>query len=245
MAKQNIYDNPIFFDGYKKLREKEKNANNIFEKPALFSLLPNLSGKRVLDLGCGFGEHCMYYIAQGADAVVGIDISEKMLQAAREENNHPNITYINMPMEDISQIDDKFDVAVSSLAFHYVEDFANVVKNIYEKLNDNGVLLFSQENPLCTCHSSGDRWTRDENGEKKYLNLADYGVEGERESVWFVDNVKKYHRTFSTIINTLIDTGFVIEKMIEPLPTKEILRNMPEFKDLYHKPDFLLVKVRK
>lgn len=41
------------------------------------------------------------------------------------------------------------------------------------------VFIFSQENPLCTCHSGGDRWTRDENGKKMYLNLADYGVEGE------------------------------------------------------------------
>ena len=75
--------------------------------------------------------------------------------------------------------------------------------------------------------------------------LANYGVEGERESVWFVDNVKKYHRTFSTIINTLIEAGFTIEKMIEPLPTDELLEKYPAYKDLFHKPDFLLVRVKK
>ena len=42
MAKQNIYDNETFFEGYKKLRDNEINANNLFEKPALFSLLPEL-----------------------------------------------------------------------------------------------------------------------------------------------------------------------------------------------------------
>ena len=245
MAKQNIYDNQIFFEGYKNIRENKDNANNLFEKPALFSLLPDIKKKRVLDLGCGFGEHCMYYISKGAESVVGIDISEKMLQIAKKENAHCDITYINMPMEDIDRLDGKFDLAVSSLAFHYVEDFAGVVKSVYEKLNDGGVFVFSQENPLCTCHSGGDRWTRDENGEKMYVNLANYGIEGERETQWFVDNVKKYHRTFSTIINTLIDAGFVIEKMIEPLPTEEILKDAPEYRDLYHKPDFLLVRVRK
>lgn len=245
MATQNIYDNEIFFEGYKKIRENEANANNLFEMPALFSMLPELKGKKVLDLGCGFGEHCKRFVECGAEKVVGVDISEKMLEVAMQENNDQRITYLNMPMEDISKLHEQFDVVISSLAFHYVEDFEALIRNIYQMLNEDGVFVFSQENPLCTCHSGGNRWTKDENGNKLYLNLADYGVEGERESVWFVDNVKKYHRTFSTIINTLVEAGFSIEKMIEPLPSNELLEKYPDYKDLFHKPDFLLIKGRK
>ena len=245
MAQQNIYDNETFFEGYKKIRDNEVNANNLFEIPALFSMMPDLKGKRILDLGCGFGEHCKRFVKCGAEKVVGVDISEKMLEVAKFENSDQKITYLNMPMEEISQLHEQFDVVISSLAFHYVEDLGGVIENVYEMLAKNGTFIFSQENPLCTCHSGGDRWTRDENGNKLYLNLADYGVEGERESVWFVDNVKKYHRTFSTIVNALIETGFTIEKMIEPLPTAEILEKYPNYKDLLHKPDFLLVKARK
>ena len=245
MSQQNIYDNETFFEGYKKLRENEVNANNLFEIPALFSMMPDLKDKTILDLGCGFGEHCKRFVVSGAKKVVGIDISEKMLEIAKQENADSKITYINMPMENISQLKEKFDVVISSLAFHYVEDFAGVVKNIFDLLNENGIFLFSQENPLCTCFSGGNRWTKDENGNKLYINLSNYGIEGERESSWFVDNVKKYHRTFSSIINTLIETGFTIEKMIEPLPTEDLLKKYPDYKDLFHKPDFLLVKVRK
>ena len=245
MAKQNIYDNEIFFAGYKKIRENEGNANNLFEIPVLFSLLPDLTGKRVLDLGCGFGEHCRKFVECGAEKVVGIDISEKMLEVARMENADPKITYINMPMEDIAGLQEKFDVVISSLAFHYVEDFEGVIRNIYGLLEKNGVLVFSQEHPINTCHSGGNRWTRDAKGNKLYLNLANYGVEGERESVWFVDNVMKYHRTFSTITNTLTDAGFIIEKMIEPMPTEELLERYPDYGDLFHKPDFLLIRSRK
>ena len=245
MAQQNIYDNQTFFEGYKKIRENEANANNLFEIPALFSLMPDLKDKTILDLGCGFGEHCKRFVESGAKKVIGIDISEKMLEIARQENADSKITYINMPMENISKINEKFDIVISSLAFHYVEDFSGVVKNIFDMLNENGVFLFSQENPLCTCFSGGNRWTKDENGNKLYINLSNYGIEGERESTWFVDNVKKYHRTFSTIVNTLIETGFTIEKIIEPLPTEDLLKKYPEYKDLFHKPDFLLVKVRK
>ncbi len=245
MAKQNIFDNEVFFDGYKKLREKEVNANNLFELPTLYKLLPDVKGKRILDLGCGFGEHCIEYVNAGAERVVGVDISEKMLEVARKENSDPKITYLHMPMEDIGQIDEKFDLVISSLAFHYVEDFAGVVRNIYSLMNDDGVFLFSQEHPFSTCHSGGDRWTRDENGKKIHLNLMYYGREVETDSTWFVDNVKRYHRMFSTIVNTLADTGFVIEKMVEPLPDDELLAKYPEYYDLFFKPDFLFIRSRK
>ena len=51
MAQQNIYDDEIFFEGYKKIRDNKINANNLFEIPTLFSMLPDLKNKRILDLG--------------------------------------------------------------------------------------------------------------------------------------------------------------------------------------------------
>ena len=150
MVQQNIYDNEIFFAGYKKIRDNKVNANNLFEIPALFSMIPDLKGKRILDLGCGFGEHCKQFVDCGAERVVGIDISKKMLEVAMAENCHSKIEYINMAMEEISQLQDKFDVVISSLAFHYVEDFEGVIRNVYNLLDENGVFIFSQENPLCT-----------------------------------------------------------------------------------------------
>lgn len=245
MALQNIYDNETFFDGYKKIRENESNANNLFETPALLSLLPDLKNKAVLDLGCGYGDHCVEFIKRGASKVVGVDISEKMLEVAAAENSHPRITYKNMPMENISMLDEHFDVVVSSLAIHYVEDYKGLVSNVFDLMNANGHFIFSQENPLNTCFSTGSRWTKDEHGNKLFANISNYSTDGERESVWFVDNVKKYHRTFSTVINTLVEAGFVIEKLIEPIPTKEMIEKHPDQKDLLHKPDFLVVKVRK
>lgn len=245
MAQQNIYDNEIFFEGYRKLREREVNANNLFEIPALFSMLPELKEKRALDLGCGFGEHCRRFADCGAEKVVGIDISEKMLEIAKSENSGENITYIHMPMEEIGRLNEEFDIIISSLAIHYVEDFGGVVRDVYNMLCSGGYFIFSQEHPLCTCHSGGERWTRDQSGNKLYLNLSHYGVEGEKQSAWFVDNVKKYHRTFSTIINTLTAAGFCIEQIIEPLPSKELLEKYPDYADLFHKPDFLLIKARK
>lgn len=243
--KQNIYDNETFFDGYKKIRENKTNANILFEKPALFSLLPDLTGKRILDLGCGYGENCMEFVNKGASDVVGIDISKKMLEVAEKENSNPKITFKNMPMEDIAQLTGKFDIVVSSLALHYIKDFSGLVKNIYSLLNDRGLFIFSQEHPFNTCFTQGERWTKDSEGNKLFANISNYSIDGERKSKWFVEGVEKYHRTFSSIINTLVENGFQIVKLIEPAPSLEMAEEYPEHSDLRHKPDFLLVKVAK
>ena len=254
MSKQNIYDNEIFFEGYKTLREKANSANNLFEKPALFALLPDLHDKCVLDLGCGYGENCLKYAEMGAGKVIGLDISEKMLEIAKTENSNPKIEYKNMPMEDISlenllPAGGKFDLVVSSLAIHYVEDYAGLVKKIYALLKDGGYFIFSQESPINTCFTTGNRWTVDENGNKLYANLSNYSVDGKRESKWFVEGIEKYHRTFSTVINTLIDNNFKLEKLVEPYPTDEMVKansgKYDQHLDLRHKPDFLLVKAVK
>lgn len=246
MSKQNIYDNETFFEGYKKIRENKTNANNIFETPALFSLLPDLKELTILDLGCGAGNHCFEFAKQGAKKIVGIDISKKMLEVAEKENSHPNITYLNLPMENLIELSDKYDLVVSSLALHYIKDFEKLIKDVSFLLKPTGFFVFSQEHPLTSCFSgNGSRWTKDENGKKLFANISNYSTDGIRESTWFVEGVKKYHRTFSSIVNTMISNGFTIKKMIEPIPSAEMIENHPEYKDLLHKPDFLIIKAQK
>ena len=84
--------------------------------------LPELSGKKILDLGCGYGWHGQYAIEQGAEAVVGIDLSEKMLNKARELTTGRNVTFEQCAIEDFDAVDGSFDVVFSSRALHYVED---------------------------------------------------------------------------------------------------------------------------
>lgn len=87
-----------FLKVIKKLGKKKSNANDLFETPVLFSLLSDLQGKTILDLGCGVGGHCFEFVNGGAKKVVGIDISKKMLEVAEKENHHSKITYLNLPM---------------------------------------------------------------------------------------------------------------------------------------------------
>jgi len=240
---QNIFDNQTFFDGYKKLRENPFSANNLEEKPALFSLSPDLKGRSVLDLGCGYGENCAEFKRLGASKVVGVDISVKMLAVARAEN--PDIKFMQADMNDLSEIQDKYDIIFSSLAIHYIEDFRSFLKSVYNILNPNGFFIFSQEHPLTTAPIHGSSWSKDDEGNVLHYNLTDYTRIGKRSTKWFVDGVEKYHRTFSEIINSLSSAGFVIQAMLEPIPSEEtIAKDRSTEKDL-HKPNFLLIKSKK
>ena len=244
---QNIYDKPEFFSGYYELRSRSDNYNDLLEQPAMANLLPDLRRKSVLDLGCGFGRNCLDFINRGAIHVVGIDISEKMLNVARSESSNEKIEYINMSMTDISQLNEKFDFVYSSLAFHYVENFAKLISNIYSVLNDGGFLQFSQEHPIVTATNNnvGGMINYDENGNPVSYTFSNYNQSGQRVINWFVDGVEKYHRTMGEILTAVADAGFIIKNVCETCPTKEVIEKYPFMEREYIKPNFLIVKAQK
>lgn len=245
MQDQNIYDNEEFFKGYSRLRSKSSSANTLVEKPALFSLCPDFKGKTVLDLGCGYGENCRMIAEAGAKQVIGIDISENMLKIANAENRCGNNHFLRMSMQDIASLDDTYDIILSSLALHYIEDFNSLMNDVSDLLKPGGVFIFSQEHPLTTALPDADFWIRDEEGNVLHYNLRDYGLEGKRESEWIVQGVIKYHRTFSSILNALSNAGLCIERVLEPIPDETIMKEYPVYEKYKHKPDFLLVKAVK
>ena len=151
--KQNIYDDENFFNQYEELRneQKDKNANDLIEIPNFRKLMPDVTNKSILDLGCGYGENDKFYREQGAKYVLGTDISQKMIEVANKENRIDGTEYRVIAMEDISSIDKKFDIIISSLAFHYIKDFNKLINDCYNLLNDGGYIVFSQEHPITTC----------------------------------------------------------------------------------------------
>ena len=246
MSNQNIYDNETFFEGYKSLRAAETNYNDLLEQPAMAKRLPALTKKSVLDLGCGYGHNCIDFVNRGAKCVVGVDISEKMLEVAKTESFDEKIEYINMSMTDISKLGEKFDLIYSSLAFHYVKDFDAFAKEMYSVLNIGGQLLFSQEHPIITATVDGNgHFNKDENGKRVSYTFSNYNEPGERKVHWYVDGVIKYHRTFSDVINALAKAGFVIEEVCEPTPEEWAIEKLPTIVKEYIKPNFLIVKARK
>ena len=93
MTAQNIYDDPDFLAGYATLDRQVRGLDGAAEWPALRSMLPDLSGRRVVDLGCGFGWFSRLADREGAVSVVGFDASTKMLERARMETTSERVDY--------------------------------------------------------------------------------------------------------------------------------------------------------
>lgn len=246
--KQNIYDNKKFSNEYDKLRKENKgyNANDLIEIPNFRKILPEVKNKSILDLGCGYGETDKYLKEQGASYVMGIDISKHMIEIANKENKIEGVEYHVMPMEDISKLDKRFDIVISSLAFHYIKDYQKLIQDISNLLTENGVLVFSQEHPLVTASILPQKQEKYiEVSQKRYYLLSDYNRSGIRYISWNGETVEKYHRNFSELINTLTENGFKINKILEPTPTKEIIDKIPKYIYQYDRPYFVFIRANK
>lgn len=242
--KQNKYDDSIFFSAYKQMSRSIKGLEGAGEWHVFQSLLPDLRNKSVLDLGCGFGWHCRFAREQQASSVVGVDISENMLQKARELTDDLAISYIQLPIEDINFPHSQFDVVISSLAFHYLESVKVIFKKIHDCLKPGGSFIFSVEHPIFTSRNEQD-WYRDEQGNHLHWPVDHYQSEGLRTTSFLADNVIKYHRTLSTYMNDLIDAGFVIKAVKEPMPSEEMLKSDPMMQDENRRPMFIIISAEK
>ncbi len=240
---ENRYDDTDFFDRYKQMARSVGGLQAAGEWHELRKMLPDLQGKRVLDLGCGFGWHCRYADEQGAQSVIGIDISGKMLQEARARTTSSRIKYMQMPIEAIDFPAASFDVVISSLVFHYLDSFADVYEKINRCLVSKGDFVFSVEHPIFTAQGS-QQWYYDEKGVPLHWPVDHYFAEKERKAIFLGLEVTKYHRTLTTYVNTLIQCGFEITRLVEPKPAFDLM-NEPGMKDELRRPMMLLIAARK
>ncbi len=242
--KQNKYDDSIFFDKYSNMERSKHGLEGAGEWHELKKMLPDLRDKRVLDLGCGFGWHCRYAVENGARSVIGVDISQKMLSAAKSKTDSEKIQYLCMPIEDIDFAADSFDIVVSSLALHYIKSFEDILSKIDKCLSKGGDFIFSVEHPVFTAYGEQD-WYYDQQGNRLHWPVDRYFDQGERKANFLGEEVIKYHKTLTTYLGGLLRAGFEITGLVEPKPAENLLDTIPEMSDELRRPMMLLVSARK
>lgn len=242
--KENKYDDGIFFEQYSRMARSVLGLQGAGEWYALRGLLPNLEGKQMLDLGCGYGWHCKYAVEHGASGVTGIDLSEKMIRKAQEINADPKINYRVEAVEDFDYSQQQFDVVLSSLTFHYIESFDTICKNVHHCLTGGGDFIFSVEHPIFTAQGA-QQWHKNADGEIQHWPVDNYFSEGVRCANFLGEQVRKYHRTLTTYINALLSNGFEIRSLIEPQPEAEMLDKIEGMRDELRRPMMMLIAARK
>ncbi len=239
---QNIYDTPEFFAGYSQLERSAHGLEGAAEWPSIRALLPDLRGKAVLDLGCGFGWFCRWAREHGAAQVFGLDVSENMLAKAREMTADPAIRYQRADLEHIALSVASFDLAYSSLALHYLENLQALMEQVREALLPEGWFVFSVEHPIFTAPDRPE-WIELAGG--RYWLLNKYLTEGRRITDWLAPGVVKQHRMIGTYLMLLIRFGFRIRHVEEWGPSEQQIAAKPEWTEFRDRPMFLLISAQR
>ncbi len=210
-----------------RIRSGENSAHVFLEKPAMYSRLPKMIGKSVLCIGCGSGEECWKMKKLGAGKVVGIDLSQKLIDVAKR--SYPNLNFQVMDMEKLKYPGGSFDFIYSSLVLHYVKSWRKTLKEVYRVLRKDGVFLFSTHHPFL--------WGKEEYYRSR--KIRDRWFNGEFK-------VSYYHRPLSEMIKDILESGFAISDFLEPKPVPACFKKDPEFFKIYRNmPLFLIFKLEK
>ena len=237
---QNIYDDEAFFDAYAQLPRSRHGLDAAPEWPTLRAMLPPLAGRRVLDLGCGYGWFARFAQAEGAASVLGLDVSRRMLARAREASEGLDITYEQADLEHATLAPASFDLAYSSLAFHYLVHLGPLLARVHPALAAGGSLVFSVEHPMVTAPRTPG-WIAHPGGHQTWPVDA-YLDEGPRETSWLRDGVIKQHRTVATYLRLLTQAGFTLARLEEWAPSEAQLVVHPEWSPgERERPAFLLI----
>ncbi|MCC6719308.1 MAG: methyltransferase domain-containing protein [Acetobacteraceae bacterium] len=240
---QNIYDDDSFFSGYSTLARSVQGLEGAGEWPSIRAMLPDMAGRRVVDLGCGFGWFCRWAREAGATSVLGLDLSEKMLARAAADTSDPAISYARADLDHLALGAGGFDLAYSSLALHYLETLDRVMASVHAALAPGGHFVFSVEHPIYTAPSQ-PRFVTAEDG-RTIWPLDSYLREGRRVTNWFAPGVVKFHRTVGSYVTALLAAGFTLAALEEWGPSDADLAAHPVWAVERERPPFLLVAARR
>lgn len=171
--------------------------------------------------------------------MTALDVSGKMLEEARRLTKDPRIYYLQCAIEDYIPQPESFEVVVSSLALHYIADYRSVLRRLFDGLRPGGRFIFSVEHPVCTANPVG--WIANERNPNQYWPIDRYQEEGPRQTKWFVDNVIKHHRTVASYVNSLLEAGFVLNRLDEPAPPIDTLISRPDLNLHRRRPPILIL----
>lgn len=226
---------------YEKHVDTQSGHNAYYERPAMIKLMPtDLNQLDVLDAGCAAGWYTEQFLKQGAN-VTAVDLSPEMVEACkRRVGNKANVLTCDLT-ENLPFDNESFNLIVSSLTLHYIDDWVPTFREFYRVMKPGGSLLFSVHHPFM---------------DFKQFDRPDYFAHELLSEVWNKKEagpveVTFYRRSLQEIIN--VTSGqFIMDQIVEPQPAINSM-NTPEAHAWYKKwfdhlsthPHFLIVKARK
>lgn len=186
--------------------------------PALFSLMGDVQGKKILDAGCGQGYLARMLAKRGA-IVTGVEPAEVWYRYCieREQLEPLGITYIQQDLSTFDKMPDSFDIVIANMVFMDIPGYKKAMHNCIISLKPQGSFIFSIAHSCFEEPSS--EWDR-----KGYVEVRDYS----REYAVKTGYAYAFHRPLSTYLNLLVEERCIFQRMIEPRLDEELVRQYGE-----------------
>lgn len=222
LIKQHWNDTARKYQKHRQITYESLNFGLFGSIPAEDALLGEVEGKRVIDIGCGGGEGCITLALRGAKCT-GVDLSEVQLQIAKERANEKGVAvqFLQGDIENLSMVESsQFDIAFSIFCFDWAQDLGKIFKEANRVLKNGGILVFSTQHPVFNCMPSDL---------KKPCFEVSYFQETVTEKGDDGITITYLLPKISDIFNLLVESGFRVEKILEPRPTKAQVRDAQKY----------------
>lgn len=186
----------------------ERPWNALYERPTTLALLPDVSGRDVLDSGCGPGWYADWLVHRGA-RVVAVDCSRSMVELAdRRVSGRARVLKADVRNFRGVFPDSAFDLVLSSLVLHYLDDLSEVFVEWARVLRPGGTLVFSTHHPICQATLLDPGYLRPTLIEERWG--------------WLDETMRYYQRPLHDLTEPLTAAGFLIERICEPTPSEAL-----------------------
>lgn len=203
--------------------------------PVMLELCGDVTGQRVLDLGCGDGRFCRM-LASRAARVTGIDATEHMVAVARERGG-PAETYVRAAAESLPFGDASFDVVVSYVTLVDIVEYAAAIHECARVLRAGGRLVVAN---LSFVTASGG-WLKDHDGTRLYHRVDRYAEEFSQVYEWAGMRIVNWHRPLANYMRAYLSSGLTLREFLEPVPADQSLREQYHFEDWFRVPEFTVM----
>jgi len=219
-----------------KLLEEYKTDRNVWEEnydsvnlrsdvlvsDRVLKLLGNVSGKNILDIGCGNGKFARK-LAQGGAKVFAIDAIPEQIEFAKkiEGEKKQSINYLVGNIQELNKINfpiENFDIVISLMTHLYLSknDFIDSFKIVAEKINKKGRFIYGSIHPARIF-----LYERQNYFESQLLKTELPTLSGKIFTTQF------YHHPMNVVINSILNSGFKIQKIYEPRPDVKEIKKYP------------------
>jgi SAM-dependent methyltransferase len=211
--------------------------------PIMLMLCGDVSGLRVLDLGCGEGRFSRMLAERGARCM-GLDLIGQMTRTARHRDASRN-SYVTADAARVPAADGSFDLVVSFVTMVDFPDIRSVIAEIGRVLRPGGHLVVANLGFVTATALPTSGWVRDADRKRLYYAVDRYADEFPQWFEWAGLRIKNYHRPLSTYMQAYLRAGLILKEFEEPMPADQSLREDPQFEDWFRVPLFTVMRWEK